>query len=184
MLSQLWAELMGLKSLWDTWKCVSPAGNSKTSAPHLLFGVSTRESDSVTLQPGAGWCPKSVEWLLGQGQIRQINLNSLFVPNMRCLGSFSNQPWSTARDTGSPSSFPLGLGSVWWKGSCWSMVRLGCVLEGAMLGGGLDWKPASEDCIWFGALQRRGIKEFLINEESCFGHLGISVFRQQQNREF
>lgn len=128
MLSQPWAELMGLKSLWDTWKCVSPAGHSKTSAPHLLFGVSTRESDSVTLQPGAGWCPKSVEWLLGQGQIRQINLNSLFVPNMRCLGSFSNEPgtqgvlhlfpWDWAQFGGKGVAGAWWGLAVFWRGPC------------------------------------------------------------------
>ena len=45
----------------------------------------------------------------------QINLNSLFVPNVGSLESSSNQAWSTARDTGSPSSFALGLAPVWWE---------------------------------------------------------------------
>lgn len=38
------------------------------------------------------------------------------------------------------------------KGRCWSMARLGCGMEGAMLSGGLDRGPTSEGCKWFGTL--------------------------------
>jgi len=36
--------------------------------------------------------------------------------------------------------------------------------------------PTSEDCQCFGALQRRGIKEFSVNEELHLGSLDISEF--------
>jgi len=46
----------------------------------------------------------------------QINLNSLFVPNVGSLGSSSSQAQSTGRDRGRPPSFALGLAQVWWEG--------------------------------------------------------------------
>lgn len=46
----------------------------------------------------------------------QINLNSIFVPNVGSLGSSSNREPSTARDTGSPSPFAVGLAPVWQEG--------------------------------------------------------------------
>lgn len=129
------------QSSWG-WSPRGTPGNvrlqQETQRPLLLicwlgFGVSTRESDWATLRAGAGWCRQSVEWLLGQGQTRQINLKLPFRPKHEVSGKLL-QP-AMVHSQGHRESFVfspviwlslverVGAGAWWglavgWRGPC------------------------------------------------------------------